>query len=633
MLIDGSTLRDKVQVAVMATLATRVYLIAENPDARLSVPLGAATRADDTTWKYEWDTRKLPDGEYTIRAAIVDSLGSYNQQSKTVEIRNAEEATEETSEDEADHDAHEDIAVIVDEVDTTIIADEDVEDTDDAEEEETQEDLVPRIDFNFSKQSPISGYVELSMRSSPAEYIEVYAQPKNALTPIFVGRALRVRDNDWKYVWNTQNTPNGEYDVFVRIKNTYGYSDSRIRNLQIKNEIATALTDIQKAQIETYTSTADVLHKEETAPPPLNESIDDTSGTSTPRAPLNVTYIKPVRDFVRSLPPPASTTTDIRPDVLEEDLTAYRKEIDAKLDRYARALRHDDATLKMQIADEIDSLKQRTLATIKEDPTRAAYAAETEEYLTKMTFELRNLTEKNERIIKERVGDAVLLDSDKDSISDYDEVNVYDTDPFIADTDGDGHIDSAEITLGYNPNDSSAEALMVYESAKEAGTLRDDVLAVESIATVTDDLDIEPTKMNKALISGRALPNSFVTLYIYSTPIVVTIKTDESGSWSYLFDKELENGTHEVYVGMTDNAGKIVAKSNPFTFTKTAEAFAPTTEEAPVSVTAATAPSFADTRGLLLVASLSVVALGLVLIILGLYVTHRRSLEQPLMHA
>ena len=45
-------------------------------------------------------------------------------------------------------------------------------------------------------------------------------------------------------------------------------------------------------------------------------------------------------------------------------------------------------------------------------------------------------------------------DSDKDGLSNDDEVNVYGTDPFKLDTDGDGTPDSLEIVDGLNPNDS-----------------------------------------------------------------------------------------------------------------------------------------------------------------------------------
>jgi len=73
-------------------------------------------------------------------------------------------------------------------------------------------------------------------------------------------------------------------------------------------------------------------------------------------------------------------------------------------------------------------------------------------------------------------------------------------------------------------------------------------------------------------ISGKALPNIYITVFIYSDPIVLTIKTDSNGDWSYTLDKPLEEGNHEVYVAVADNTGKVTAKSEPILFVQTAEA-------------------------------------------------------------
>ncbi len=63
-----------------------------------------------------------------------------------------------------------------------------------------------------------------------------------------------------------------------------------------------------------------------------------------------------------------------------------------------------------------------------------------------------------------------------------------------------------------------------------------------------------------------------MTLFIFSTPIVVTVKTDLSGSWHYSLDTELPDGNHMLYVASVDASGKILAKSPAVPFTKTAEA-------------------------------------------------------------
>jgi hypothetical protein len=75
-------------------------------------------------------------------------------------------------------------------------------------------------------------------------------------------------------------------------------------------------------------------------------------------------------------------------------------------------------------------------------------------------------------------------------------------------------------------------------------------------------------------ISGTGLPNSYITVYIFSTPTIVKVKTDSRGEWTYTLDKELEDGEHEVHVATVDNSGKILARSNAIPFTQTAEAAA-----------------------------------------------------------
>lgn len=43
-------------------------------------------------------------------------------------------------------------------------------------------------------------------------------------------------------------------------------------------------------------------------------------------------------------------------------------------------------------------------------------------------------------------------DTDEDGLSDKDEVDIYMTDPFNMDTDGDGFLDGSEVKQGYDPN-------------------------------------------------------------------------------------------------------------------------------------------------------------------------------------
>lgn len=48
--------------------------------------------------------------------------------------------------------------------------------------------------------------------------------------------------------------------------------------------------------------------------------------------------------------------------------------------------------------------------------------------------------------------DAAQADSDTDGLNDYLEIYQYDTDPTVADTDGDSYLDGDEVDHGYDPN-------------------------------------------------------------------------------------------------------------------------------------------------------------------------------------
>jgi hypothetical protein len=162
-------------------------------------------------------------------------------------------------------------------------------------------------------------------------------------------------------------------------------------------------------------------------------------------------------------------------------------------------------------------------------------------------------------------GDA---DPDGDGVSNNDEFRLG-TDPNNNDTDQDGATDSAEIENGSDPKKSSQDQggdSIAYENPKENGTVEKEKYEVKNVELIESD----GTK--KLRISGKGPPNTYVTVYVYSDPIILTVKTDKDGNWSYVLDQNVGDGEHEVYVAVTDNTGKVEEKSNPLLFIKTAEA-------------------------------------------------------------
>lgn len=130
------------------------------------------------------------------------------------------------------------------------------------------------------------------------------------------------------------------------------------------------------------------------------------------------------------------------------------------------------------------------------------------------------------------------------------------------------------------------------------------------------------------LLSGKAVPNSVVKVYVFSEdPVVITVKADENGDWSYELSKELADGQHEAYVAITDDAGSIVSKATPIAFVKTAEAATviPYSElknnESPMQRSAASYVLIA----MVIMSVCLVIALGLIGIL-----THKHNSNEPI---
>jgi hypothetical protein len=223
------------------------------------------------------------------------------------------------------------------------------------------------------------------------------------------------------------------------------------------------------------------------------------------------------------------------------------------------------------------------------------------------------------------------LDSDQDGISNEEEIRIG-TDPDSADTDKDGYMDGDEIRKGFNPLKSSVGDTdkIAFESPKEKGEVKNELISIESIEMVVKESEESGGSLTGAdkeiRLKGKGLPYSFVTIYIYSeTPTIVTVMTDENGNWNYSMDKDLENGIHEAYVAITDNEGHITAKSDQFTFVKTAQAATKASEEdIAVHNALATQSAVASsrTKRMAALAVLVLISLFTVIASIGLYIVY-----------
>jgi hypothetical protein len=194
-----------------------------------------------------------------------------------------------------------------------------------------------------------------------------------------------------------------------------------------------------------------------------------------------------------------------------------------------------------------------------------------------------------QKIFSERVGVRAYVDADGDSVPDYDEINLYRTSPVDTDTDRDGFPDGVELLARTNPRGGmpsiqwsgsssgtpvfSQDESMMREDPRVAGIIDTTILSVDDVRTATVVHNgIDKENNSRIIFSGKAPPNAFVTLYIFSDPIVVAVKADHDGSWSYALDKDLSDGTHEIFSAITDSTGRIMVRSSGFSFVNDAGA-------------------------------------------------------------
>jgi len=204
-------------------------------------------------------------------------------------------------------------------------------------------------------------------------------------------------------------------------------------------------------------------------------------------------------------------------------------------------------------------------------------------------------------------------DSNNDGISDYDSVHIYHLSPTasspVSEYNGKKINAADKVLLGYDPTKKELVHVAIEEPASSTAP----------IVSTNKVQHVESSDATTTVFKGKALPNAFITLFIYSTPVIVTIKANADGEWQYTLDKELESGNHTVYTATVNNAGKILAKSPGFLFTRTAEAkaIAPTPAQTPLAETAVEKPGLLEGNVPLIGGSLIVIIIGAIMLFIA----------------
>lgn len=160
----------------------------------------------------------------------------------------------------------------------------------------------------------------------------------------------------------------------------------------------------------------------------------------------------------------------------------------------------------------------------------------------------------------------LLADTDGDGLLDGREMEMG-TDPLNPDTDGDGLLDGDEAAMGYNPLTPTQFAGDPIVDPRPLPPMQFEIYKVEEAVSVK----IGEDGRSAIRFSGQGLPLSYVTLFIYSAPVIVAVKTDAHGRWTYTLDKPLEDGQHSVYAARINAQGRIAARSEVYVFKKTGD--------------------------------------------------------------
>jgi hypothetical protein len=453
---------------------------------------------------------------------------------------------------------------------------------------------LPKIEFlNLKEKEALSGTKELKIKVEKVEgveiqNIEIYMRNTSSLSPVFIGKAEKISEGVFKFSFDTANFPNGNYAIFAKAITNLGEYESEEILIEIENKVKEEVEKIKEIEKETKALEPQLMEKEKKA-----EKLIDEIKTEIENRIQEITREIPVKIEKKEIeiaPEIKELKKIVENEVTKKETSTTKQEKEMKKEEIVKKI-------VQPIEEKIEKLpeKEKEIAMKKK-----------EEFENKIKEKLKETEIKLAQIAKAKkeISELSFKDSDGDGLYDWQEISLG-TDPLNPDTDQDGFLDGIEVKYGFDPKKLDPAKRMFVGDPKKEGKISER-LSVEKVEILE----------GKLKITGKGIPKSFVTIYIYSSPIVAMVRVNEKGYFEYILDKPLGDGTHTVYVVLTNNQGKIEEKSPTFSFVKTGDKILRITElEAKVPTSPA---QFLLNLFFAFTLATIVIALGIAFLVIGL---------------
>lgn len=504
----------------------------------------------------------------------------------------------------------------------------------------------------------ISGNTSLSIDASNATAVEIYLSRGSAASSIYLGSATKTDgyERKWSYSWDSTQTPNGDYKIWVLAKNEDNSALSPRMMAVVGNKnapvvpevftrvngVTTISKNIDNGKVATTgaeSASNNVTGSNSQVDNQTTGSVENNSNAPKVNPEIKITakedkikndilnyvlvYSSDIKQKVTERvtnPPVAETTGGVAPTTTTSAIETTKKQEEQdktnKIEdnRIVNKISEKEAIAKKELEKKITNAITAPPAVTSDQTTASPVVGKisdsvvraSNEYFgkidtvvkTEMGFvpaaaketkvEIQNQVKEKavelDTVAEEKVKAAIALEDPR--VSGYVEKETFKIFEVklvsVVSRDKPRRTESVGVSPAINGGNGSPSLStpttpvvpITPSSPTTASSVPPTGLGVNNLieATTSVPTTVVDEGPKQLVLAGKAMPDTFVTIYIYSSPIIVTVKTDSDGNWSYTLDKELPDGEHEAYVALTDRAGRVVSKSESFSFVKEAQA-------------------------------------------------------------